>query len=245
MPCLLVRDRRLVKTINFKNAMYVGDPINAVKIFNDKEVDELVVLDINASKVNSKIDFELLQDFASECFMPLAYGGGVKKLSDFKKLFNLGIEKVISNTLIFDNPGILKLAAKEFGSQSVVASIDVFCDRSGDFQIFSHSGRDSVMGFSEFLKHVEALNVGEILVTSVDREGTWTGFDENLIRLVNSQTSMPVIANGGCGSPDHLKNILYRTGVQAASIGSMAVYQKKGMGVLIRFPKRESIIIDE
>jgi imidazole glycerol-phosphate synthase subunit HisF len=245
MPCLLVKDRRLVKTINFEDPKYVGDPINAVKIFNDKEVDELVVLDINASKVNSTIDFELLKDFASECFMPLAYGGGVKNLSDFKKLFNLGIEKIIINTLIFDNPETLKLAAQKFGSQSVVASIDVVKDRNGDFQIFSHSGRNSDMGFSDFLKYVETLNVGEVLITSVDREGTWSGFDENLIRLVNSQVSIPVIANGGCGSPSHLTSILYHTGVQAAAIGSMAVYQKKDMGVLIRFPKRDSIIIDE
>ena len=138
IPCLLIKEKRLVKTVNFQNATYVGDPINAVKIFNDKEVDELILLDINASKVDSPIDFELLSDFAAECFMPLAYGGGVKTIEDFKKLYRLGIEKVIVNTMLFDNPSIVKEVVKSYGSQSVVASVDVKRNENGEYVIFSH-----------------------------------------------------------------------------------------------------------
>ena len=143
MPCLLLKEKRFVKTVNFNNPDYIGDPINAVKIFNDKEVDELVLLDINASKINSEIDFDLLSDFAAECFMPLAYGGGVKTIDDFKKLYRLGIEKVIVNTLLFDNPSIVKEAVKSYGSQSVVASVDVIKNKINDYSIFSHSGREN------------------------------------------------------------------------------------------------------
>ena len=129
--------KRLVKTVNFQNPVYIGDPINAVKIFNEKEVDELIILDINASKIDSPIDFELISDFAAECFMPLAYGGGVKSLEDFKKIYRLGIEKVIVNTLIFDNPKVVKDAVKNFGSQSVVASLDVKKNENNEYIIFS------------------------------------------------------------------------------------------------------------
>ena len=242
MPCLLLKEKRLVKTINFSNPYYIGDPINAVKIYNDKEVDELVLLDINASKINSKIDFELIQDFASECFMPLAYGGGVKTINDFKKLFNIGIEKIIVNTLIFDNPAIVKIAIEKYGSQSIVASIDVKKNSSDSYIVFSHSNRKVKYDFKEYINYVVKLNIGEILLTSVDQDGTWNGYDEKLIDYVNKITSVPIIANGGCGKVKDLKNILYKTGIQAAALGSMAVYQKKGMGVLIRFPKRNEII---
>lgn len=245
MPCLLLKEKRLVKTINFKTPTYVGDPINAVKIYNDKEVDELVLLDINASKVNSPIDFDLIRDFAAECFMPLAYGGGVKNINDFKKLFRLGIEKVIVNTLLFDDPETVKLATQQFGSQSIIASIDVERNEKGEPIIFSHSGRVNTKSLNEFINYTLSLGVGEIFLTSVNQEGTWEGFDEELITSANKIIDIPMIVNGGCGNTNDLKNILNNIGIQAAAIGSMAIYQKKGMGVLIRFPKREEIINDE
>lgn len=245
MPCLLVKEKRLVKTVNFQNATYIGDPINAVKIFNDKEVDELILLDINASKVDSPIDFELLSDFAAECFMPLAYGGGVKTIEDFKKLYRLGIEKVIVNTMLFDNPTIVKEAVKSYGSQSVVASVDVKRNENDEYVIFSHSVRMNEKTLNQFIDYVISLGIGEIVLTSVDQEGTWNGFDEDLIDYINKKVNIPFIVNGGCGKVGDLKKILRKTGVQAAAIGSMAVYQKKGMGVLIRFPKRSQIIRDE
>jgi len=245
MPCLLVKEKRLVKTVNFQNATYVGDPINAVKIFNDKEVDELILLDINASKVDSPIDFELLSDFAAECFMPLAYGGGVKTIEDFKKLYRLGIEKVIVNTMLFDNPSIVKEAVKSYGSQSVVASVDVKRNENDEYVIFSHSGRENEKTLNQFIDYVISLGIGEIVLTSVDQEGTWKGYDVKIIDSINKIIEIPLIANGGCGKIEDLKDILYEKDVQAAAIGSMAVYQKKDMGVLIRFPKRSKIITDE
>ena len=242
MPCLLVKEKRLVKTVNFQNATYIGDPINAVKIFNDKEVDELILLDINASKVDSPIDFELLSDFAAECFMPLAYGGGVKTIEDFKKLYRLGIEKVIVNTMLFDNPTIVKEAVKSYGSQSVVASIDVKRNNKDEYEVFSHSKRKNERSLTDFVDYVISLGVGEIVLTSVNQDGTWKGYDRELIDVINKNVDIPIIANGGCGSIDDVKRVLYENNVQAAAIGSMAVYQKKDMGVLIRFPKRTQII---
>ena len=244
MPCLLLKEKRLVKTINFHNPIYVGDPINAVKIYNEKEVDELILLDINASKENSTIDFDLLSDFAAECFMPLAYGGGVKKLEDFKKLYRLGIEKVIVNTLLFDNSEVVKNAVRNFGSQSVLASIDVRKNKFGDFEIYSHSKRKTSRSLHEFIKYAISLDIGELVLTSVDQEGTWCGYDLELLDYVNNLVKIPIIANGGCGNINDLKKVLYNKKIQAAALGSMAVFQKKGMGVLIRFPKREQIIMD-
>jgi imidazole glycerol-phosphate synthase subunit HisF len=245
MPCLLIQERRLVKTIKFANPNYVGDPINAVKIYNDKEVDELVLLDISVTKSNKDIDYELIEDIASECFMPLAYGGGVKTIEDFKRLYAVGIEKVIVNTLIFDDPDIVKQAANKFGNQSVVASVDVTRNSDNKFDLYSHSGRENTLNFEDHLNYIISLNVGEILITSVDNEGTWLGYDKELISKVDSLVDIPVIANGGCGKNKDLTDVLYQTNVQAAAIGSMAVYQKKDMGVLIRFPKRNQIIRDE
>lgn len=244
MPCLLLKDKRLVKTVKFKNASYIGDPINAVKIYNDKEVDELVVLDITATE-KGKIDFELLKDFTSECFMPLAYGGGVKTVEDFQQLYAIGIEKVVVNTLLVDNPEVVKEAANKFGNQSVVASIDVKKDFSGKFEVFSYANRNINLNLENYLEFVLSLNIGEIFITSVDQEGTWKGYDYDLISYISKYVDVPIIANGGCGKKEDLKILLYDNDVQAAAIGSMAVYQKKNMGVLIRFPKRNEIIKDE
>ncbi len=244
MPCLLLSHGRLVKTINFKNPSYIGDPINAVKIYNSKEVDELILIDITATKIN-KINYDLLSDFTSECFMPLAYGGGVKTINDFKKLYSIGIEKVVVNSLIFDNPKVIKEAVLKFGSQSVVASVDIKKNKEGKYEVFTYSNRSHKFSFDDLLDYIISLDFGEIFLTSVDNEGTWNGYDEKLNSYVNNYLKIPIIANGGCGSNNDLKNILYKTGVQAASIGSMAVYQKKDMGVLIRFPKRSQILIHE
>ena len=245
MPCLLISEKRLVKTINFQNPVYIGDPINAVKIFNEKEVDELIILDINASKIDSPIDFKLISDFAAECFMPLAYGGGVKSLEDFKKIYRLGIEKVIVNTLIFDNPKVVKDAVKNFGSQSVIASLDVKKNENNEYVIFSHSERKNKKTLNEFIEFTISLGIGEIFLTSVDQEGTWNGYDLKIIDCINKKIDIPLIANGGCGNIDDLREVLYSNYAQAAAIGSMAVFQKKDFGVLIRFPKRSQVINDE
>ncbi len=246
MPCLLYDGRSLVKTVKFKSPNYIGDPINAIKIFNDKEVDEIVFLNINASKAKVSINFKEIAKFASESFMPFSYGGGVRSLDDFRKLFSIGIEKVIVNSLLFIDPTEVKKAINEFGSQSVIASIDVKKNLLGKKKIYSHAGYKVSYELNNYIKFLENdIKVGEILITSVDQEGTWQGFDKELIKQVISTCKVPVIANGGAGSIENLKEVLYETNAGAAALGSMAVYQKKGMGVLIGFPKREKVIKDE
>mgnify|MGYP006274954367 CR=1 FL=1 len=243
LPCLLYNGKGLVKTIQFKNPGYVGDPINAIKIFNEKEVDELVVLDINATKEQRGPNFSKIADMAGEAFMPFAYGGGVKTYEDFVQLFKLGIEKVIVNTLLFESPETVKRVVDSYGAQAVVASVDYRKPMFGPKVPFNYAGKKIKHDLSSFVSYVEKeLGVGEILLQSADRDGTWEGYDYEVISKVVAASSLPVIAAGGCGNQDHLKKVLYECNVNAAAIGSMAVYSKKGMGVLINFPVREHII---
>ncbi|MGZ3861827.1 MAG: AglZ/HisF2 family acetamidino modification protein [Bacteroidia bacterium] len=245
IPCLLFDGSGLVKTVKFKNPSYVGDPINAIKIYNDKEVDELILLDINASKQKRKPSFDKIADFASEAFMPFAYGGGVKTYEDFAKLYKIGVEKVIVNSLIQEDPEIIKQVVKDYGAQAVVACLDVKKPLFGGKAPYSYLGHKikySVTDYANYLAH--ELGVGEIMLQSVDQEGTWEGYDYELIKQVADKLDVPVIACGGCGTQNDLKKALYESHAQAAAIGSMAVYSKKGMGVLINFPEREKIIIE-
>jgi cyclase len=248
IPCLLLKDNALVKSVKFKNYIYIGDPINAVRIYNQKEVDEIIILDIISSKKNQSINFKLLEDIASECFMPLTYGGGVRTLDDFKKLFYLGVEKVAVNTLLFENPGIVEQAVNLFGSQAIVASIDVkkaFLRNA--YKIWRHS-KNKALSVSplEMLKQIEKLGVGEILLTSVDRDGTWSGYDIKIIEQITVAANIPVISCGGAGNIEHLIEAKKRGKASALAIGSMAVLQKKDHGVLIRFPsKYELELINE
>lgn len=243
IPCLLYDGSGLVKTVKFKNPSYVGDPINAIKIYNDKEVDELILIDINASKQKRKPNFDKIADMASEAFMPFAYGGGVKTYDDFAKLYKLGVEKVVVNSLIQENPEVIKQVVADYGAQAVVACIDFKKPLFGAKAPYSYLGNKiklSLTGYARYL--CEQIGVGELMLYSVDNDGTWEGYDyETTKELINS-VNIPVIACGGCGSTEHLKKVLYETGANAAAIGSMAVYSKKGMGVLINFPNREKVI---
>ncbi len=245
MPCLLYDGTGLVKTVNFKNPTYIGDPINAIKIYNEKEVDELIVIDINASKEKRKPNFDKIADMASEAFMPFAYGGGVKAYEDFEKLYRLGVEKVIVNTLIQENPNVIKKVIGQFGAQSVVGCIDFKKPIFGAKSPYSYGGHKIKMSLIEYAGYLaKEIGVGELMLQSADRDGTWEGYDDEIIVEILNSVDIPVIACGGCGNLTHLKNILYTSNANAAAIGSMAVYSKKGMGVLINFPNRESIIID-
>ena len=245
IPCLLYDGSGLVKTIQFKKPSYIGDPINAIKIFNDKEVDELILIDINATRQSRKPNFDKLADMASEAFMPFAYGGGVKIFEDFAKIYKLGIEKVIVNSLIQENPEEIKKVVKQFGSQAVIACVDVKKQFLGSKAPYSYAGHKIKLTIFEYINYLEnEIGVGEIMLQSVDQEGTWNGFDYDLISKVTSQSKLPLIASGGCGSSNDLKKVLYESNANAASVGSMAVYSKKGMGVLINFPTRNSIIIE-
>ncbi len=230
----------LVKTVRFKEPTYVGDPVNAVRIFNQKEVDELVLLDIEATTQNRGIDYETLEKVVSECFMPICYGGGVNTLEDMRKLFNIGIEKISLGAAAFLNPDLIKEAAKEFGNQAIVVTLDVKKGLLGGYSVRTHQGtKDSRIDPIRAAKKVEEFGAGEILLNSIDRDGTWGGFDLKLIRDVTNAVGLPVIATGGAGSLKDVRSAVTEGGASAVAIGSMAVFQGKDLGVLIKFPSRQ------
>jgi imidazole glycerol-phosphate synthase subunit HisF len=246
MPCLLFNGRGLVKTIKFKSPGYIGDPINAIKIYNEKEVDELILLDIRATSENRKPLFEKIREYASECFMPFTYGGGVTELNDFKKLYSIGVEKVAVNTSLLKYPDVVKKAVEVFGAQAVVGVVDIKKNLLGKPVPYNYSGLSIKYDLIEYCTYLQnEIGVGEILLQNVEREGTWEGYDHELIRSVLGSLKVPVIVLGGAANSGDIKKVLYETGANAAAIGSMAVYQKRDMGVLIRFPKRENMIIEE
>ena len=243
IPCLLYDGNGLVKTVKFKNPSYIGDPINAIKIYNDKEVDELILIDINATKQKRKPNFDKIADMASEAFMPFAYGGGVKTFDDFTKLYTLGVEKVVVNSLIQENPEVIKKVVAHYGAQAVVACIDFKKPLFGSKSPYSYAGhkiKQNLLDYASYLAN--DLGVGELMLYSIDNDGTWEGYDYEVTAQILNHVDIPVIACGGCCSTADLKKVLYEINANAAAIGSMAVYSKKGMGVLINFPARESII---
>ena len=245
IPCLLYDGSGLVKTIKFKNPSYIGDPINAIKIFNEKEVDELIVIDINATKEKRKPNFDKIADMASEAFMPFAYGGGVKTFDDFASLYKIGIEKVIVNSLIQENPETIKKVIVHYGSQAVIACIDFKKIMFSGIIPYSYIGNKIKMSLVDYANYLTTdIGVGELMLQSIDKDGTWEGFDDEIISTILNSVEIPVIACGGCGSIEDLKTVLYKTNANAAAIGSMAVYSKKGMGILINFPDREKVIIE-
>lgn len=239
MPCLLMSNGALVKTVKFKNPTYVGDPVNAVRIFNQKEVDELILLDIDATTQHRGIDFDTLEKVVSECFMPICYGGGVRSIEDMRRLFNLGIEKVSLGAAAFDNPDLIRQAASEFGNQAIVVSLDVKKGLLGGYTARTLNGtKDTKMSPAIAAKYLENLGAGEIILYSIDRDGTWSGFDLKLIEEVVNAVRVPVVATGGAGSIDDIKVAVQEGGASAVAIGSMAVFQGKDLGVLIKFPSR-------
>ena len=245
IPCLLYDGVGLVKTIKFKNPSYIGDPINAIKIYNEKEVDELIVIDINASKQKRKPNFDKIADMASEAFMPFAYGGGVKTFDNFASLYKIGIEKIIVNSLIQENPEIIKKVIAHYGSQAVIACIDFKKIMFSGIIPYSYIGNKIKMSLEDYANYLTTdIGVGELMLQSIDKDGTWEGFDDEIISTILNSVEIPVIACGGCGSIEDLKTVLYKTNANAAAIGSMAVYSKKGMGVLINFPDREKVIVE-
>lgn len=242
IPTLLLRDGALVKTVNFDKFEYIGDPANTVRIFNELEVDELVVLDILASKESLKIDFDTLAEIAEEAFMPLAYGGGISSFEDVKRIFSIGFEKVIMNTSLFDDLGLLKKVSDHFGSQSIVGSIDVKRNFFDKMEVVSHGGQKTTKKAPlEWALELEKNGIGELLLTSVNKEGTWDGYDVSLIKSFSEKLSIPVIANGGAGNVDHIVDVVKNGGASAAGVGSMVVFQKKGYGVLVNFPDRADL----
>lgn len=241
IPCLLLSRGSLVKTVRFQKARYVGDPLNTVRIFNEKEVDELLILDIDARRRGEPVNFRLIEDIAAECFMPLSYGGAVQGVDDVDRLVSLGVEKVALNTPIFENPDLLGEIASTWGSQSVIASLDVKRSRFGKYSVVARGGtRRTNLELESAVKLAEELGAGEILLTSVDRDGTYEGFDLELVERGSSAASVPVVACGGAGSIRDLAKAAH-AGASGVAAGSLFVYQSRAMGVLINFPSRDRL----
>ncbi len=243
IPCLLISDRSLVKTTQFKSPSYVGDPINAVKIFNDKEVDELIILDIDASKKKKSPNFELIQELATECFMPLAYGGGISNLKDIEKLFAIGIEKVILNTVTFKNEALIKEAINIFGSQSIVVSIDVKRNWRGKNCVYVNSGKKNTkIDPVTYVSKMNEIGVGEIIINAIKKDGTFSGYDISLIKQLSEICTVPLVAIGGAGGMDDFKEAITVGRASAVSAGSFFIYQQPHRAVLITYPDREDLI---
>jgi cyclase len=238
IPILLLKDMGLYKSVKFKDHKYVGDPINAIKIFNEKEVDELVFLDINASINNTEPNYEMLADIASECFMPLCYGGGIKNLHQIEKVLYSGVEKISINTASFEDPTLISQAAEKFGSSTIVVSIDVKKGFLSGYSTYTKSGNQNTKRHPvEFAKYVEDQGAGEILLTSIDADGTMSGYDLELVKSVSNAVGIPVVASGGAGSIQHMKEAV-DVGASAVGAGSFFVFQGKHRAVLITYPDR-------
>ena len=237
IPALLLRDESLVKTRRFGRFTYVGDPCNTVRIFNELEVDELVFLDITASRDGRGPNLRLLADIANECFMPLGYGGGISSLKDAKAVFDIGFEKVVVNSAAAQRPMLISELARHYGSQAVMVSIDVKRGWFSGATVRTHGGkRDTRRDPVEWAMEAERQGAGEILLTSIDREGSWQGFDLDLVSRVTAAVSIPVIAHGGGGSLQHVTQVVKQAHASAVALGSLVVFQKQGMGVLVNFP---------
>lgn len=240
IPCLQLIDEALVKTVKFANHGYIGDPINTVRIFNELEVDELCFLDIRATVDQRAPSFRILKEIADECFMPLSYGGGIKDAETAQKILSMGFEKVVLNTSAYYDKNIVTRISEHSGSQSVIASIDVKKNFWGKYQVYVADGTKKIeVDPVAWAQELEELGAGELLITSMDKEGTWAGYDNDLISMITTAVRVPVIANGGAGNLDHISEVVKKAGASAVALGSMVVYQKKGMGVLVNFPDKK------
>jgi cyclase len=228
--------------MKFKNPTYLGDPINAVKIFNDKKADELIFLDIGATLEKKDIQLELISDIASECFMPFSYGGGIRTIASIKDILRLGIEKVIINTYAIECPEFIKEASDLFGSQSIVVSIDVKRNELGRYEIFTRSGtKNTYLNPVDFALKMEQNGAGEIFLNSIDQDGMMQGYDIELIKMVSHRVSIPVIACGGAGEIGDFIIASEKGGVSALAAGSFFLYQGKHRAFLINFPERRTL----
>lgn len=247
IPCLLVHEGGLVKTVGFKAPKYVGDPINAVKIFNEKEADELVVLDIDATVNGAEPDYRMIANLAAECRMPLCYGGGVRSAAQAKKIIGLGVEKVALSAAAIENPGLIKQIADEIGRQSVVFVLDVKKRiLSKEYDVFIHNGKKNTKrSVIEVATQAEALGVGEIVINSIDNDGQMKGYDLVLAKQIRDAVSIPVTFLGGAGSLDDIGALIRTCGVVGASAGSLFVFKGVYKAVLINYPnvvQRDALI---
>lgn len=239
IPCLLVHNGGLVKTVKFGSPKYVGDPLNAVRIFNEKEVDELIVLDIDASAQNREPDYKLIRSLAAECRMPLCYGGGIKTVDQFQQLVALGVEKVAISSAAVDNPDLVSEAAHKVGSQSVVVVMDVRQSGGGDYTLSTYNNTKlTTHRPTDFARRMESLGAGEVVVNSVDCDGVMKGYPVELVSLVRNATSLPMTVLGGAGSLKDIEKLFESFGIMGAAAGSLFVFKGVYRAVLINYPNR-------
>lgn len=238
IPCLLVHEGGLVKTVSFKSPKYVGDPINAVKIFNEKEADELIVLDIDASVNAVEPDYNLIANLAAECRMPFCYGGGIRSANQARKIIGLGVEKVALSAAFISNPELVTQIAEEIGRQSVVVVLDAKKRMfGGGYQVFTHNGKNnSKLDVYELAKKVEMLGAGEIVINSIDNDGQMKGYDQDLAKRIRETVNIPITMLGGAGSLDDIAELISNCGVVGASAGSLFVFKGAYKAVLINYP---------
>ena len=241
-PCLLVHKKGLVKTVEFGNPKYVGDPINAVKIFNEKEVDELILIDIDATVEGRGPDFNLIKNLAFECRMPFCYGGGITTVDQAKKIISLGVEKVAISSAALSNPQLLKEIGNAIGKQSLVVVLDVKKKGFfGNYELYTHNGKKgSKYKLKEYLAILNEIGIGEIVVNSIDEDGKMKGYDFKLYDIVRDLTSMPMTILGGAGSLDDIRVAIERYKTIGVSAGSLFVFRGKYKAVLINYPDRST-----
>lgn len=240
-PCLLLSGKKLVKTVQFADPKYVGDPINAVKIFNDKEVDEILIFDIDASMQDKKPQFEYLKEVVSEAFIPISYGGGIRTIEDVDTLFRIGVEKVCLNAINSESLSLIKDSSEKYGSQSIVGAVDIKKNFFGKLQVFFKNkkyktSKDPI----SYIKDLENAGVGEICINFVDRDGTFKGYDLDFIKQVTEFLKVPLVVIGGAGSIEHFSQA-FSAGASAVCAGSMFVFHGPHRAVLINYPNNTLI----
>ena len=240
IPCLLVRNKGLVKTVQFKDAKYVGDPINAVRIFNEKEVDELMLLDIDAACHGAEPDFKMIENLAAECRMPFCYGGGIRTAEQACRIIGLGVEKVAISSAAVDNPQLISQIVREAGSQSVVAVIDVKKKLTGgNYEVRTHNGKKSTAKCpAEFARRLESFGVGEIVINSIDNDGMMKGYDLALVDQIRKSITVPMTVLGGAGSLNDIGKLIAKYGIIGAAAGSLFIFKGIYKAVLINYPNR-------
>ena len=241
IPVLLIHKGGVYKTTQFKRHVYIGDPINAIRLFNDMEVDEIAILDIDASREKCSPDFKMIKELASEAFMPFAYGGGITSVKQAHSLLNCGIEKIIINNYLHSDPHIISKCASEIGSQSVVVSIDVKKQLLGSEKVYVYVSKKTIVQTPvDFAEEAEFMGAGELLINSVDLDGTMSGMDIGLIKSITDKVNIPVIACGGAGTLEHLR-AAEQNGASAIAAGSMFVFHGRQRGVLINYPNEKQL----
>lgn len=240
IPCLLVKNKGLVKTVKFKDGKYLGDPINAVRIFNEKEADELMVIDIDATYNNKEPDYKMIENLASECRMPLCYGGGIKTLEQAQRIFSLGVEKIAVSSAAIQNPSIVSDIASKVGNQSVVVVLDVKKKMFGGYDMYTHNGKKNInINPIDFAIKMEKEGAGEIVINSIDNDGVMKGYDLDLIDKVRNSISLPLTVLGGAGDLKDIRGLIQKYGIIGAAAGSLFVFKGKYKAVLINYPNWE------